>query len=346
MTTDPRRPRNIPRGDIPRRGAPVSRRSRVRMSRDVRSRRSHAVDDLLAISWRLEPRDYVIALLLTEHQFLTTDQIAAVLFASTRTCRNRLNTLRRLGFLDWFMPVHSRRGRLPVHWVPGPLAVRYVSLYHGEPVPSSRTLRDARDSHPAVATYPGHLAHTDGIHQFFVDLLVHTRTHPGTRLDRWWSAGTTYQKVNHNTRPDGHGVWTDGDQQVAFFLEHDMGTETHAVRAAKLVGYHTLGLRGPSWPVLFWLPTSAVEANLHHHLAHRTGGSVDVTVATAARDHAADNGGPAGPVWALVGGSRERLRLGELPGPVGPAGAYHPGPPEPREEPLYLLRSDTGPAPA
>jgi len=340
MTNDQHQPPNIPAGDIPQPGAsrPRTRRTPA-TSRDI-PRRSRTADDLLAISWRLEPRDYVIAHLLAEHRYLTTDQIAAVLFTSPRTCRNRLNTLRNMGFIDWFMPVRAGRGRQPVHWVPGRLSTRYVALYHGEPAPSPRAMREQRDSYPTEATKIGHLDHHDGVNQFFIDLLVHTRSHPDSQLARWWPAGRTYQKVNHNTRPDAHGVWREGDREVAFFLEHDTGTEDHTVRAAKLTGYLTLRNNSMPWPVLFWLPTTAIETNLHRHLARGTHG---VLVATAGRDRAAQHGGPAGPVWKVVGNGRRRLRLSELPGPVGPSGiAYHPDPPEPDEDPLYLLHDHPG----
>src|SRR6266508_4272736 len=297
MINDQRQPRNIPPGDIPRPGVIAPRTLRTSSgSRDI-PRRSRPPDDLLAISWHLEPRDYVIAHLLAEHRFLTTDQIAAILFTSPRTCRNRLNVLRQLAFIDWFMPVHPAHGRRPVHWVPGRLSARYVALYHGRPAPSSRAVRDERDTHPSTATRLGHLMHADGTNQFFLD--------------------------------------------------HDTGTESHPARAAKLVGYRTLRDKGMAWPVLFWLPTTTIETHLHRHLADHADGTRGIVVATAARDHAAQHGGPAGPVWRMVGNGRRRLRLAELPGPVGPTGlAYHPGPPQPQEDPLYLLRDDTDPAPA
>jgi len=64
-------------------------------------------------------------------------------------------------------------------------------------------------------------------------------------------------------------------------------------------------------------------------------------VATAARDAVAGHG-PAGPVWRVAGNGRRRLRLAELPCQLGEPGAYHPGPPAPEQDPLYLLRDDTG----
>jgi hypothetical protein len=93
----------------------------------------------------LQPRDYTLALLLDEHRVLTPPQIAAVLFTSPRTCRNRLDTLRRLGFLDRFIP--TRPGaRPPVHWVPGPLAARYAALSRGERPPTPKKLRERQDA--------------------------------------------------------------------------------------------------------------------------------------------------------------------------------------------------------
>src|SRR5215510_7884200 len=110
MTNDHRQPGDIPAGDTFRPGERRSRPSGI----PHRSKPRTTLPDLHQISWRLQPRDYVLAHLLDEHRFLTTEQIAAILFTSMRTCRNRLDVLRRLGFLTWFMPVHATRGRLPV----------------------------------------------------------------------------------------------------------------------------------------------------------------------------------------------------------------------------------------
>jgi protein involved in plasmid replication-relaxation len=332
MIDDQRRPGNIPAGDTFRPGVGRSRLTGI----PRRSRTARTPTDLREISWRLQPRDYVLAHLLDEHRFLSTEQIAAVLFTSVRTCRNRLDVLRTLGFITWFMPVHGTRGRLPVHWVPGPLSARYVALYNGERAPTTRAVRELQDTH-ASTTSAGHIGHDDGANQFFVDLLAHSRRHPESRLTRWWSSARIARVIDRNTRPDGHGVWREGDRQVAFFLEHDTGTEHHPDRAAKLVSYQTVrDAGGPAWPVLFWLASTAQETHLHQHLAGATRGLV---VATAARDRPAGHG-PAGPMWQVVGGGGCRLRLAELPDRLTAGGAYHPGPPGPDEDPLYLLRDD------
>jgi hypothetical protein len=326
MTNHGNATRNIPPGDISRPGVPRTPRPRPV---DI-SRRGRPHDSLREISWRLEPRDYVLAHLLHEHRYLTTAQITAILFSSERTCRNRLNILRKLGFIDWFMPVRPSRGRLPVHWVPGPLSARYVALHNGERPPTPRAVREAQDA----LVSGGHLDHTDGTNQFFVDLIAHSRTQPDTRLTRWWPGRRIAAAVDHNVRPDGHGVWSEHDRQVAFFLEYDTGTEAHRVLAAKLPAYRKAAAAGgPVWPVLFWLPTTARETNFHRRL---NGAARGLVVATAARDTAAEHG-PAGPVWKVAGNGRRRLRLAEMPCRIGQPGAYHPGPPTPEQDPLHLL---------
>ena len=324
--------RDIPLGDTSRPGVLRTPRPSLARSSDIprRSRPPRSSDSLREISWRLEPRDYVLAHLLHEHRYLTTAQITAILFTSARTCRNRLNVLRKIGFIDWFMPVRPGRGRLPVHWVPGPLSARYVALYHGERPPTPKAVREAQDA----LVSGGHLDHTDGVNQFFVDLLAHARRHPGARLTRWWPARRIAAAVNHNVRPDGHGVWREDDRQVGFFLEYDTGSEVHTVLRSKIAAYRkVVAGGGPVWPVLFWLPTTARETNFHRRL---NGSARGVIVATASREAAAGHG-PVGPVWRVAGNGRRRLRLAELPGQLGQPGPYHPGPPTAEQDPLRLL---------
>jgi hypothetical protein len=335
--TNRRKPtRDIPTGDISRPGVLRTPHTRpVDIPR--RSAPSRPPDSLREISGRLEPRDYVLAHLLHQHRYLTTAQISSVLFTAERTCRNRLNTLRKIGFIDWFMPVRPGVGRLPVHWVPGHLSARYVALYHGERPPTPKAVREAQDA----LVSGGQLNHNDGTNQFFVDVLAHTRQHPDTRLARWWPSRRITAAVDHNVRPDGHGVWSEGDgehvRRVAFFVELDTGSCVHSVLTGKLAAYRRLVAGGgPLWPVLFWLPTAAREANFHRRLG---GAAHGLIVATAARDAAAGHG-PAGPVWKVAGNGRRRLRLAELPCRLGQPGAYHPGPPTAEDDPLYLLRDD------
>jgi len=323
MTAARRRSRHIPKGDTLRPGETHTPHHVTSFST------SYLTHSLLHLSWRLQPRDLTLALLLDEHRTLTTAQITAVLFSSPRTCRNRLDVLRHLGFIDRVLL--NRPGRpLGAHWVPGRLSARYAALSRDERPPTARALWERQDS---VMT-TDKLGHLVGTNQFFIDLLAHTRTHPGTRLARWWSTRHTAAAHGRRINPDGHGIWREGDSTVGWYLEHDRGTESHRRLVEKLDPYRALRADGgPHYPVLFWLPTTARESNLHHRLA---GVPPGVTVATAARD-AANGAGPAGAVWRLAGNGRHRLRLSELPSRPGQPGAYNPGPATPDEDPLRLL---------
>ncbi|GAA0911492.1 replication-relaxation family protein [Virgisporangium aurantiacum] len=325
--------RNIPLGDTSRPGVPRTPQTRPAGT----PRRRRPPDSLREISWRLEPRDYVLAHLLHEHRYLTTAQITAILFTAERTCRNRLDVLRKIEFIDWFMPVRPGAGRLPVHWLPGPLSARYVALHRGERPPTAKAVREAQDA----LVSSGHLHHNDGTNQFFIDLFTHARSDPDTRLARWWSGRTFAGKVQNIARPDGHGVWREHDRQVGFLLEYDTGTEVHSVLTGKLAAYRKLAASGgPRWPVLFWLPTTARETNFHRRL---NGAARGLIVATATRAGSAGHG-PAGPMWKVAGNGRRRVRLSELPCRWGETGGYNPGPPTPEQDPLYLLRDDTDPS--
>ena len=320
MPDDRRLPRLTPQGDTLR---PGDRHS-------VRTPAARFHPSLLQVSRRLLPRDYTLALLLDEHRVLSTGQVTAALFGSARTCRNRLTVLRRIGFIDRFTP--HRPGRPAAEcWLPGLLAARYAALARDQRPPTAAAVRDRQD---AVLASP-QLDHLLGVNQFFVDLLAHGRANPQTRLARWWPAARAAAAVGRRVRPDGHGVWTEPEHTVAFWLEHDTGSESLGRLTARLEAYRRLRADGgPGYPVLFWLPNPTREANLHRRL---TGAAPGVTVATAVADPAGP--GPAGPVWRLAGNGRRRLRLAELPSHPGRPGPYHPPPAGPEDDPLRLLRA-------
>jgi len=283
---------------------------------------------LIDISHRLRPRDYTIAALLDEHTSLTTDQITAILFTNPTTCRHRLHTLRRIGFVDRF--IRNRPGAPnPICWVSGLLSARYMALARGDSPPTAKALRERQDR---IYARPS-LEHLLQANQFFVNLLVHARTHPGTQLVRWWSERSTAARFNGRINPDGHGVWTDGDRSVGWFLELDRGSETLGRLVAKLASHRRLLAEGgPAYPVLFVLPNRTREQNLHRKLADKP--EPTLTVATTSPEAGED---PAGPVWRLAGNGRHRLTLADLPSGHGQPGSLNPGPPEPAEDPLRLL---------
>jgi hypothetical protein len=327
MSDDNSQTRDAPVGDISRPG--------VQRSRPSPHPQPLGWASLRALARRLEPRDYTLAHLLDEHRTLTTEQITAVLFTAVRTCRNRLDVLRRLGFIAWFIPVRRRLRRV-THWIPGLLSARYTALARGQHPPSARAVRDLQDRMVVSPT----LQHTVGTNGVFVGLLAQARTLPHARLTRWWSSTAISAALGGGGRvvPDGHGVWREHDRTVAFYLEYDTGTETLSTVIGKLPAYRRVqDLGGPQWPVLFVLPSRRREHNLLQRLAAT--GTFGVTVATTSQDRV--DTGPAGPIWALAEPTgahpTRRCRLVELPSEPGQPGPWHPGPPTPHQDPLRLL---------
>ena len=252
----------------------------------------------------LTPRDRRLLAWLAEHQTLTTQQIATALFPSLRAAQKRLTLLYRIGAVDRFTFAHVPAITGGLRYTLGPLG----NLLH--PKPGRRqTMLQRR---VVIARNPK-LDHLLGVNTFFTDLAGHARAHPDTGLVRWWSeqhATAAYSLAG--IHPDGHGIWRHHGHTVGFFLEHDRGTENHRTLLAKLPAYQRLAVAGPRYPLLFHLPNSDREANLHRNLTHLR---LPVTVATTV--HSAH---PADPVWSVVGSGWPRLRLDQLPSDHGPDG--------------------------
>ncbi|WFE38030.1 replication-relaxation family protein [Micromonospora sp. WMMD998] len=260
---------------------------------------------------RLTPRDRLLLDLLDQHRTFTTDQLVDLAFGSVGRARNRLNTLHDRDILDRFRH-YQRPGSQAWRWTLGPVGAALLAAGRGETLPRPAVVRDAT---ARLAMSPT-LAHLLTVNGFFVALTGHARTYPGARLVRWWNEARCREACGNLVRPDGHGVWADNGRAVPFWVEADLGTETLSRVVGKLTGYAALPPRR-AYPVLFWLPTTTRETNLHAHLRRAGVGVPDgVTVATAAADHAAASGGPPGPVWRIVG-HPDRVRLADLPTPTG-----------------------------
>lgn len=280
--------------DIPPTGTPAASSSRLTAS---------VVAGELA---RLTPRDRLLLDLLDQHGTFTTDHLAQLAFGSLGRARNRLNLMYARDILDRFRH-YQRPGSQAWRWTLGPVGAALLAAGRGATMPRPAAVRDAT-ARLAMSPRLNHLLATNG---FFVALTAHARTRSGVRLARWWNETRCREATGNLVRPDGHGVWVTGGRAVPFWLEMDLGTETVGRVADKLTGYAALGPRR-AYPVAFWLPTAAREANLHAHLS-RTGLPDGVSVATGADDYAAAHGGPTGPVW-WVPGDPQRVTLADLPG--------------------------------
>jgi hypothetical protein len=271
--------------------------------------------DLLRSQAHLTDRDLVIADWLDQHGVLTTHQISAALFTSPITASHRLTKLRTLGVVDRFHRPLPGGGFGPWHWVLGPLGAQ-ITTAHGEATPP--TPQQLRHRHARLADST-QLGHRLGTNQFFIDLHTHARTHPHTRLLRWWSERDTARRYIHRIHPDGHALWRDHNTTIGLFLEYDTGSENLGKLTRKLDSYDQLAADGgPAYPVLFWLHSRIREANLHAVLAARWH-RMAVPAATAVRC----GRNPAEAIWTLDGYTR--LLLTELPHSHGdPDSMYNP----------------------
>jgi len=281
-------------------------------------------DRVLRVQARLTDRDRLLLDWLADHEVLTTFQVAHALFPSLDFAQRRLLKLQQLGLVDRFRPLRAGGGSYPWHYVLGRLGADIVAASRDErpPRPGEVITRARR-----IATSRT-LDHKLGINQFFIDLAGQARMSASVGLERWWSErrcaipGAFDTALISPVRPDGHGIFTEGDQRVAFYLEFDTGSEQLSVLVSKLSGYAThVAKGGPAWPVLFWLHSSAREEHLHQVLGEV---KVGIPVATAARDSLVPGVGPAEAVWLVHGASDAPRRLAYL-GQLGhpPPGGRH-----------------------
>jgi len=270
---------------------------------------------------RLTSRDRLLLSWLAEHYLLSSVQITRAMFPSPRTARLRLTILARLGFLTAIPRGRDDGAPEPWLYTLGPLGLHlHPRAYHDPDHLGLKPPRSSVERARRIIASP-QMEHFLGVNQFFVDLHAHTRTHPHTRLLRWWSerhATDTYSRAD--IHPDGHGIWQatgrTGVQTVGFFLELDRSTENLARVIGKLRGYETLARFGPRYPVLLWVPDRRRETSLLRAL---DGVHTAMPVATAVHD-----ANPAGPIWALATDPYQRRCLHQLPSHPGPDTVTNP----------------------
>jgi Replication-relaxation len=263
---------------------------------------------------RLTSRDRLLLSWLAEHYLLSSTQVARALFGAPRTARMRLTVLTRLGFLTAIPYGRDDGAPLPYLYTLGPRGLDLHPRAYSDP--DNLGLKAPRSSIERARRIVGspRQQHFLGVNQFFVDLHAHTRSHPHTRLARWWSEGHATRHYGYaDIRPDGHGIWQTGASNpgtVGFFLELDRNTENLARVIAKLKGYQRLAGFGIRYPVLLWVPDRTRETALLRALH---GVPTAMPVATAVH-----NPNPAGPVWALAADPYQRRALHQLPSDPGP----------------------------
>jgi hypothetical protein len=255
--------------------------------------------------YRLTSRDRYLLDRLAAHQCLTTEQITALAFTTDRKARRRLLALYQRDVLDRFR-FPTGPGSLSWRWTLGPVGAAVVAGSADQPMPRPGTVRAAT---ARLAASP-RLHHLLEVNQFFCALAAYARRDPEAMLLRWWSERQATHAAGGIVHPDGAGLWTQAGHRVPFWLELDRGTEQLSRLAAKLAGYRRLAGTELAWPVLFWLPTHAREANLHKLLSEAESAGMVVATATGGTGHAH----PLGPVWRLPGQpGTARWRLHQIP---------------------------------
>lgn len=272
---------------------------RTRTRPDHRSpvRQRTSPEALHTLIRRLTPRDREIMRLVWEHRTLTTTQLAKLVFSSYSTAKERLATLYQIRALDRFRP-YIGEGSAPWHYILDAPGAQILATETGQTLAEFGYRRDR----VLTLAYRASLTHTVGVNDFFTELAAHTRHHD-THL-RWWTAAQCENQWGDIVRPDAAGRWTEANQQMRFYLEHDRGTETLRRLADKLDAYAELArVTSKRGVVLFWLPSTRREHNVRARIPQPV-----VPAATAVH-----GSHPADAVWArLEDPAATRYRLSEL----------------------------------
>jgi protein involved in plasmid replication-relaxation len=295
------------RPEPPRRPRPAGRADRENADREKADAENSA----------FTPRDQRVLDLLVEHRVATTDQIARWAFPNRQRAQDRLKQLaERDGELARWRP-YRRPGSAPYHYTVGLHGAIRTADRRNETTPRPSDVQEAIRR----LRHSPNLAHLVGITEFFTRLHAVARATGGAALITWWAEDRAGHACDRIVWPDSYGAWLDRThlvpRTVAFFYEHDRGTENLETVLGKLDRYDALIRRHKiRRPVLIELPTPARENNLHDALTARYGrrGHSTVYVATTntQRWNSTDHG-PAGHVWRPAGTTGPRRSLGDLP---------------------------------
>jgi hypothetical protein len=258
-------------------------------------------DHLFELAGRITERDRTICRLLSEHRVLTTSQIEEVAFTSLRKAQERLSFLHAFKVVERFRP-RSWLGTGPFHFTLGRAGAEVIAAEDGVTIVELDWRKRLNTSALATSIQLAHLVGCNGV---FTSLMATARKTPGASLEEWWSSRRCKAAWGEAIRPDGYGVYVEGDVRLPFLLEYDTGSETLARLKGKLPGYAALtkAVDHPTW-VCFAFLSAAREASARRVLIHP---EVPVATAVVSPDSAAG-----GPVWLAIGDVGARLRLVDL----------------------------------
>ncbi len=258
----------------------------------------------------LTDRDRRILRLLRWHRVLTTSQIHVMFFGDRNTAQHRMTRLHELRLVERFRPLRAgREGEY--HFVLDVLGAYVVAAMANDDPTREPKMRWRTDWAMSIATSQ-RLAHTVGANDLFVRLVAAARTKPDAELSTWWGERYCTDRLGEVVRPDGLGVWREGDATVAFCLEYDRGSEQLSRLEKKAGDYARLEA---AWGVRFWLlvvvPGPRREVGARLALSGQRLAAATTTRPMAVR--------PTEGIWAPLGADGTRVRLAELAGWPRPA---------------------------
>ena len=285
-----------------------------------------AADELSAWLRRRRVRESVLLTMLSEHRYLTTEQIRSVFFPSLRAAQYQLRFLAvelRL-VMRWpqLEPVVVTDGPAPTFWGWLRRSSLLLLTERGAAVVAAYRRLDlqslVRRSFYA-AEYCFHVEHDLEANAFWVGLASAARDRPDQGLYHWVGDDAmrrNYQELGVDLAPDGWGRYLTADREVLFALEWDRGTEAPQRLARKAQGYvsHRAGRVGESNHVLVVLPSPTREDSIRDALARvmSAGRSVRFWTTHAALIHEL---GPLGEIWKEASSEHEsRIDLPAMPG--------------------------------
>lgn len=211
--------------------------ARVATTRVRPSTPGRGMADIVALTRRLTPRDRWLAAMLHEHRVLTTPQITALAYGSTRTAQRRLRILHDYTVLDSFRPL-VQTGSAPEHYTLGPSGAAVLAAIAGQDLAAIGW----RPTSTGRIAYSPILGHDLGVNDLLTHLAARARHSPGTGLTQWISEHSAARRWGDIIRPDAYAHWQDttrtrGEHHLPFFLEYDTGSQALTRVEAKLAGY-------------------------------------------------------------------------------------------------------------
>jgi Replication-relaxation len=297
-----------------------SGRSRVLRSRAVRV----SAERVFELARHLTVRDREIALALSQHQLLTTDQLTLLFFSSKRRAQDRLRFLYDERVLDRFYPPRPYGlGKPQAHWlldeggailVAASLDVERKELYWRR--------RDDWGSYPQ-------LVHRLEANRFVTDLIAATLRDRSLGVSDWWgsrgaSARLSDARSSGRPVPDAGFCLETPAGAIECYLEWDRGTETLARLREKVKLYRRAERRAPTERervnVLFVVPSErrvralaeALAADEERRDRDSAGWFRPRWSYVVALQSALATGGPLAPVWRSLGEPVRACALSEL----------------------------------